>query len=251
MDQNKLRAYFFYALGEIALVMIGILLALQVNNWNELRKEEQREKVYLGLLHQNLSTDLEFFTLNMKFYETVLESGTRILSYSQGEDIPGYSNWELLVSTFHASQIWPIYVESSTFDELKSAGELSLLSNLTLRDRLGFYYGGGQFRYTDTIGINPPYRKLSRMIIPYHIQGYMWDECHETDGDTQILVPCEPPVSESEALEVLKKMVNNDELMGELNFFMTAIRAGWQPLKEQKELCEFMVQEIETDLKKL
>lgn len=40
LEQNKIRTYILYALGEIALVMIGILLALQVNNWNESRKAE-------------------------------------------------------------------------------------------------------------------------------------------------------------------------------------------------------------------
>ena len=43
-DQNKPLKYFSYAFGEIVLVMIGILLALQVNNWNEERKDQRRIK---------------------------------------------------------------------------------------------------------------------------------------------------------------------------------------------------------------
>ncbi len=43
-DQNKPLKYFRYAFGEIVLVMIGILLALQVNNWNEVRKDQRRVK---------------------------------------------------------------------------------------------------------------------------------------------------------------------------------------------------------------
>ena len=39
MEQNKTGKYFKYAIGEIALVVIGILIALQINNWNEARKE--------------------------------------------------------------------------------------------------------------------------------------------------------------------------------------------------------------------
>ena len=42
MEQNKVRTYLLYAVGEIALVMIGILLALQVNNWNEERNKKAR-----------------------------------------------------------------------------------------------------------------------------------------------------------------------------------------------------------------
>lgn len=43
MEQNKVQTYLLYAIGEIALVMIGILLALQVNNWNEERKKQGLE----------------------------------------------------------------------------------------------------------------------------------------------------------------------------------------------------------------
>lgn len=54
LTENRFRKYLFYAVGEIVLVMIGILLALQVNNWNELRKKEQAE---IQLYHKIL-TDL-------------------------------------------------------------------------------------------------------------------------------------------------------------------------------------------------
>lgn len=43
LTENKFSKYLLYAIGEIVLVMVGILLALQVNNWNELRKKEEAE----------------------------------------------------------------------------------------------------------------------------------------------------------------------------------------------------------------
>lgn len=49
LSENKFSKYLLYAIGEIALVMIGILLALQVNNWNEESKEREVE---LGILRQ-------------------------------------------------------------------------------------------------------------------------------------------------------------------------------------------------------
>ncbi|MFZ6053083.1 hypothetical protein [Halocola ammonii] len=55
--QNRFTRYLMYALGEIALVMIGILLALQVNNWNNERKQTNQEQKILKELLLNLRMD--------------------------------------------------------------------------------------------------------------------------------------------------------------------------------------------------
>jgi len=47
IQQNKMGKYFKYAIGEILLVVIGILLALQINNWNDLRKNRVYEREIL------------------------------------------------------------------------------------------------------------------------------------------------------------------------------------------------------------
>ena len=57
MEQNKTSKYFKYAIGEIILVMIGILLALQVNNWNEARKLQKEINTYLNQKLDNLKED--------------------------------------------------------------------------------------------------------------------------------------------------------------------------------------------------
>ena len=51
--------YLRYAVGEIVLVVIGIFIALQVNNWNEYRKEKVEEKKILLSLHNEISNNLE------------------------------------------------------------------------------------------------------------------------------------------------------------------------------------------------
>ena len=58
MEKNKTGKYFKYALGEIALVVIGILIALQINNWNEGRKEKLQEISYLTGIKTDLEVDL-------------------------------------------------------------------------------------------------------------------------------------------------------------------------------------------------
>jgi len=57
-DDNKPLKYMRYAIGEIVLVMVGILLALQVNNWNEGQKERLLENEILTDLLIDLKKDL-------------------------------------------------------------------------------------------------------------------------------------------------------------------------------------------------
>ena len=63
--EGKLLRYLSYAVGEIVLVVIGILIALQVNNWNEARKDRERELTILKEIHADLHIDLEEFDRNI------------------------------------------------------------------------------------------------------------------------------------------------------------------------------------------
>ena len=57
--ENKTGKYFKYAIGEIILVVIGILIALQINNWNEGRKNDEKETILIKNIVDDLSSDIE------------------------------------------------------------------------------------------------------------------------------------------------------------------------------------------------
>lgn len=59
LTENKFSKYLIYAIGEIILVVIGILIALSINNWNENRKESKLEKIYLIGIKDDLKKDVE------------------------------------------------------------------------------------------------------------------------------------------------------------------------------------------------
>jgi hypothetical protein len=67
--ENKTSKYFKYAIGEIILVVIGILIALQVNNWNELRKQQTQKQSYLLSLYDNLQQDSIRIHSIIRFYK--------------------------------------------------------------------------------------------------------------------------------------------------------------------------------------
>ncbi|WP_297693865.1 DUF6090 family protein [uncultured Eudoraea sp.] len=86
-DDNKPLKYMRYAIGEIVLVMIGILLALQVNNWNEVRKskikaEIFKEKIISDLINDTLNIETQIglaknYKKNIQGYYKFFESGNK------------------------------------------------------------------------------------------------------------------------------------------------------------------------------
>ena len=75
-----LRRYIMYATGEILLVMIGILLALQVNNWNENRKERIQEKILLEETIKTLESNCQLLNTQIESIDFLNRSSEIILS---------------------------------------------------------------------------------------------------------------------------------------------------------------------------
>ena len=85
--ENKFTGYIFYALGEIILVVIGILIALQVNNWNTEKALDRKQKAFVRQLHSDLiQTDHELEELIQFFRERAKAS--QIVTFSFWRGIP-------------------------------------------------------------------------------------------------------------------------------------------------------------------
>ncbi|TXG38723.1 DUF6090 family protein [Seonamhaeicola maritimus] len=59
LQENRITKYLIYAFGEIVLVVIGILITLQINNWNENRKQNEALKIALSNIIYDLQSDLK------------------------------------------------------------------------------------------------------------------------------------------------------------------------------------------------
>ena len=120
--------YFKYALGEIALVVIGILIALQINNWNEYRKDRIKEQVILKQLKGEYESNLTQLESKINIRNRMKTSGQRLLHYMNAPD--GVSSDSIL---YHFSQTG----YRPTFDPIKNdivnTDKLSLIQNDSLR----------------------------------------------------------------------------------------------------------------------
>ena len=74
LTENKFSKYLIYAIGEIVLVVIGILIALQINNNNELRKEKETANILAFSLIQDLQKDVEFLKDGINFSDQKIDN---------------------------------------------------------------------------------------------------------------------------------------------------------------------------------
>ncbi len=133
---GNVRKYFWYALGEILLVMIGILLALQVNNWNEKRLATMKAVSY----HERIIEDLDIFISetesamrrSISIRNLILETVDILESKKLPED-----KIRIFESTLHLYYQIPYRSPSlTTLAEMRSNGDLNLIRNLDLRKKL-------------------------------------------------------------------------------------------------------------------
>jgi len=80
MDKNKTGKYLKYAIGEIVLVVIGILIALSINNWNENRKLRNSEQVLLHQLRQEFESNLKQLNQKIEMREIMINSAQKLLN---------------------------------------------------------------------------------------------------------------------------------------------------------------------------
>ncbi|MBK8515345.1 MAG: hypothetical protein IPL55_03370 [Saprospiraceae bacterium] len=132
--------YLKYAFGEIVLVVIGILIALQINNWNENRKERIQEKIYLKRFEVELNTDNENILNSISVNKSRILRAKFLLRAIENPQLAEDSSSYLIKSIEHAGYTFMPIISDNAFEELKSSGNLSLISNEDLRVALQKYY---------------------------------------------------------------------------------------------------------------
>ena len=106
MEKNKTGKYLKYAIGEIILVVIGILIALGINNWNEDRKNIQAEKVVLNNIYKNLSSDSIQFDYYKSQYKKIEKLHVELYDIGfKDETIESISEPILIRRTLHFKQL--------------------------------------------------------------------------------------------------------------------------------------------------
>ena len=131
LTQNKVSKYLLYAIGEIVLVVLGILIALQVNNWNESKKTKTQELKYLERLKLDLTQDTLYYNQRIEKAKKGIEGNTKALqmAYHHQHDLKELH--ELLdLHSYHSEHLT---IQSGTYIEMTNTGNLNIIQNDELK----------------------------------------------------------------------------------------------------------------------
>ena len=144
LSQGKTGKYFKYAIGEILLVVIGILIALQINNWNENSKQQKQETKALKSLKGDFMHNLEELKKVSQSNAKNIRSCIIILNhtgkrYSEDFEIDNVINDAMSSPTFYPS--------NGFLNDLINSGNLGILKNDILRNKLSSWQPTVEFIY--------------------------------------------------------------------------------------------------------
>lgn len=127
LDDGALGKYLAYAIGEIVLVVVGILIALQINNANDARRDRTRELGYLENIRADLVANITEMDRYLATRTEMIAAAERIIEHFEGKPVED-------VSAFNADGVgiysWQRYYQiNNTYQELVNSGNFALLTN--------------------------------------------------------------------------------------------------------------------------
>ncbi len=131
LAENRVSKYLLYAVGEIVLVVIGILIALQINNWNEVRKVRIEEQVLLRQLKEEYVTNLEQLDSKIATRTLLIGSSKELLTYF---DAPTSANKDSVISKLGNLGLTVSY--DPIQNDLVATGKINIIQSAELKSLL-------------------------------------------------------------------------------------------------------------------
>jgi hypothetical protein len=155
---KKTRRYIGYAVGELVLVVFGILIALQINNWNEERIEQRQIADYAHALIKDLERDLAMIEVIKTEIDVLIKKIDTLAAYIEDrpfEELRNIDLYYLMRAPFYRPYAW----NRTALEQIKSSGALRQMKNQALAEKISAYEAftnhlEGDFVFDRTVGTN-------------------------------------------------------------------------------------------------
>jgi hypothetical protein len=219
------KAQNWFAAGlEVIIVLLGVFLGIEASNWNQARSDRERGRAYLARIDADLASDIQRFDHTVAFWKLVSDYGMTALRFVDTGSTAESNPWQLVLAFFQASQVSEFTTTQSTFEEMRSAGQMGLIANVELRSAISHYYTTAA---NPSLAERPAYREHVRGVIPIEVQVYIWTKCYGSSArGSQELSDCDSPIAGEKATQLAEMLRQNAPLMAELRYWVSTIHVA-------------------------
>ena len=235
LTENKFSKYLVYAIGEIILVVIGILIALQINNWNESQKEEKKQIYYLNSLKSDLEANRAEFERVINWSKTTISNADSVIRISQ-TSLNDVDLKRLTNQILNAGNYSIFNNKSSTVRELMATGDLKLIKNDSLRS----YVANWESEIEDIRSYELPNKEHAQShmkIVMTHLDVYK-NRLNKPQFDTSML------------LQLFTNREFMNSLAGRARYPKWLVTEYQKQKEKTDDLLKFIDKELKKDLKK-
>jgi hypothetical protein len=242
LSENKVSKYLIYAVGEIILVIVGILIALQINNKNIQSQDDQTEQIYLIALQGEFKTNEDILDKVISLNNEIIMATDKLLSYFDPEvfDTIPYAKISEGIVDATAEEI---YYNPSTgvLTEIISSGKLKLIKNLELKQRLASF--GNTLEFV---------KHQEKEVLRHR---HLLEDIHVENGsvgrmftDIGLVFDWKSKFEKANSLELFNSMPFENRLLLFRGTSRSAEFSCYQPLKEDiKDIIELIGKEIKNN----
>lgn len=179
MDKNKTAQYFKYAIGEILLVVFGILIALQINNWNEGRKERQQLRTALISVYSDLVSDSVLVAQRLPFVQDRKAEIDILIKRAYATETTLDTLVQMMKYDFPVRWYSSTTFNTNTFSNLKATSTFDILP-LPIKKSLSDYYTKAEQNEKLIEKALDQYRiHLDDFVKKYNVIGRLYDDNYE------------------------------------------------------------------------
>jgi hypothetical protein len=208
---------------EMFSVVTGVVLGMQVSNWNDERREQAEIHRLLDQLRPELELNLNGFRQTANYYGVVRQYADT--AFGGWRRDPGVSDADFVVAAYQASQVVAADVNDAAWSSIFGGAELRRIDDLPLRQALiGVLAAGTGFLGLDKV--DTPYRQHVRRIIPEDVQDAVRQRCGDkvdpTTGAYTLPPHCNAGLTAPQAARAAAALRAEPDLAGDLRWHLSA-----------------------------
>ncbi|MEM1269246.1 MAG: hypothetical protein AAGI08_04270 [Bacteroidota bacterium] len=240
---------------DFVIVVLGVVIGLQVSNWNTARQDRSTARELLVRLENDLVSEIKSWRHGVDYYGVARAHGVAALEgYTDPSSQPPSA---FLVNLYQASQRWNITSQRGTYDELISSGSISLIRDEATRVRLANHYllmaalqttldpSRGEFQY----------RREVRLYMAHDIQDAIRGACGDeyvVEGANYFYLrlpeSCPLTLPEDAARKAANDLLANEAVQRELRFHVSVLDGHLVTMENAVQIAEATLAQVRTAL---